>query len=642
MDCAIPLISIDETDNSFVVNEEAIAFLATIETKVCITAAAGLYRTGKSSLLNWLANRSKGFTVGPTINRCTRGIWIWGEPIVCKMASGEECACIILDTEGLGGVESNLKYDTRLFSLVILLCSTLIYNSLGSIDENAISNLSLVTQLSENIKLSNKTPGIESNGDDSDDTLNFHKVFPSFIWVIRDFTLELEDEDGYEITPTQYLNSSLEPNPGYDKQTMERNRIRHMLTSFFPDRECVTLIRPISDEEALQQVDNIAYEDLREEFRDGMSGLRDLIFQNARPKTIDGKMLSGGMFGGLVRSYVKAINEGGVPTISSAWEGVSQQECVEAKEKSLESYKYILTNAMSDQPLPIEREDLFTLHTKASAEALLLFHQRAVGPSAKLIVHELENEIETILHNYEQENNKSSDVFCDHLLTELYNAMIRVKLMPDTGEVDTDASTTPLTCVYASDMQLFRQDWDALLQLYSEKARGPSKWKALSAVLKVKMIDCSNIIINFVTNDYEAQVSALHQEVQDSATQLSTVDAEFHVLQDNTLKTDARNKELEASVIDLEVKCKVQETNLTNLSSQNSEVLMQYDEEKEVRTRLEAKMEKSHLRQEELEKFETSCFELTRERNALTIAVKDLEDEVAALKKKKKSKCVIS
>lgn len=633
------------------VNEEAVAFLATIETKVCITAAAGLYRTGKSSLLNWLANRSKGFTVGPSINRCTRGIWIWGEPIMCKMASGEECACIILDTEGLGGVESNLKYDTRLFSLVILLCSTLIYNSLGSIDENAISNLSLVTQLSENIKLTNNSSGGESDNADGDggDALNFHKVFPSFIWVIRDFTLDLEDEDGYEISPTQYLNSSLEPNPGYDKQTMERNRIRHMLTSFFPDRECVTLIRPISDEAALQQVDDIAYDDLRQQFRDGMTVLRNLIFQNARPKTIDGKMLSGAMFGGLVRSYVKAINEGGVPTISSAWEGVSQQECVEAKEKSLESYKSFLSDSMTQQPLPIDREALFEMHTKASTEAMLVFHHRAVGPSAKLIVHELEHEIAQILHNYEQENNKASDVFCDNLLTELYNTMIRVKLMADeAGDKgpDTDTNTsqtqTQTQCVYSSDMQLFRQDWDALFQVYSEKARGPSKWKVLSTVLKVKMIDCSNIIINFVTNGYEKQVSVLHQEVQDSATRLSTVDAEFHVLQDSTFKTDTRNKELEATVIDLEVKCKAQETNLSHLSSQNSEVLIQYDEEKEVRTRLEEKMEKSRQRLQELETFETTCFELTREKDALTASVKELEEEIAELKKKKKSKCVIS
>lgn len=629
MNCAIPLISIDDKDN-FVVNEKAIAFLSKIESKVCITAAAGLYRTGKSSLLNWLANRAKGFTVGPTINRCTRGIWLWGEPIMCTTVTGERCACIILDTEGLGGVESNLKYDTRIFSLVILLCSTLIYNSLGSIDETAISSLSLVTQLSENIKLTNKP---DSSG--GDDTLNFHKVFPSFIWVIRDFTLALEDEEGYAITPTQYLNSSLEQNPGYDKQTMERNRIRHMLTSFFPDRECVTLIRPISDENALQQVDDIAYDDLRPEFRGGMEALRKLVFENAKPKTIDGKMLSGAMFGGLVRSYVKAINEGGVPTISSAWEGVSQQECVDAKANSLAAYQASMTAAFSEKPFPVESEELLGSHARAASEAVQQYNQRAVGPSAKTIVRELESEMEMVLRNYELENKTSGDLFCEKLLSELYDSIIRVKLTPKDSGAGTDK------CVYASDMQQFRHDWDSLVEKYSQQARGPSKWRVLSGVLRVKMIDCSSVIINFVSSHYEEQLTDMHQEVQDSATRLSTVDAEFHVLRDTADKTLARNEELEARVIDLDVTCKTQASELTALSSQTTELLTKVDTEQDVRSRLEGKLQKTKKRLGELEGFESACFELTKEKEALAAGIKELEEEVAELKKNKK-KCVIS
>jgi hypothetical protein len=38
----------------------------------------GMYRTGKSSLMNWLLDRPAGFAVGPTVQRQTRGIWIWG------------------------------------------------------------------------------------------------------------------------------------------------------------------------------------------------------------------------------------------------------------------------------------------------------------------------------------------------------------------------------------------------------------------------------------------------------------------------------------------------------------------------------------------------------------------------------------
>ena len=46
-----------------------------------------------------------------------------------------------------------MHYDTRIFSLATLLCSTLVYNSLGSIDENAINNLSFVANLAQHIKV---------------------------------------------------------------------------------------------------------------------------------------------------------------------------------------------------------------------------------------------------------------------------------------------------------------------------------------------------------------------------------------------------------------------------------------------------------------------------------------------------------
>jgi hypothetical protein len=47
--------------------------MSSIEGPVGLVAVAGLYRTGKSYLLNrMLLNRSDGFGVGPTINPCTK------------------------------------------------------------------------------------------------------------------------------------------------------------------------------------------------------------------------------------------------------------------------------------------------------------------------------------------------------------------------------------------------------------------------------------------------------------------------------------------------------------------------------------------------------------------------------------------
>ena len=52
--------------------------------RIGIIAVAGKYRTGKSFLLNRiLLNKSgntSGFNVGPTINPCTKGLWIWNKP----------------------------------------------------------------------------------------------------------------------------------------------------------------------------------------------------------------------------------------------------------------------------------------------------------------------------------------------------------------------------------------------------------------------------------------------------------------------------------------------------------------------------------------------------------------------------------
>jgi hypothetical protein len=64
-----------------------------------------------------------------------------GEPLTIEK-DGEVIDVYIMDSEGLGGVDKNQNYDIKVFSLSILLSSFFVYNSIGVIDEVAISNLS--------------------------------------------------------------------------------------------------------------------------------------------------------------------------------------------------------------------------------------------------------------------------------------------------------------------------------------------------------------------------------------------------------------------------------------------------------------------------------------------------------------------
>ena len=60
-----------------------------------------------------------------------------------------------MDTEGLGSLEEGENSDTKVFLMALLLSSYFIYNSVGSIDENAIQSLSLIVNLSKKMQKGN-------------------------------------------------------------------------------------------------------------------------------------------------------------------------------------------------------------------------------------------------------------------------------------------------------------------------------------------------------------------------------------------------------------------------------------------------------------------------------------------------------
>lgn len=50
--------------------------------------------------------------------------------------------------------------------------------------------------------------------------------FPSFLWVLRDFSLKLEDETGNKITAKEYLENALKPLKGFSESVENKNKLR--------------------------------------------------------------------------------------------------------------------------------------------------------------------------------------------------------------------------------------------------------------------------------------------------------------------------------------------------------------------------------------------------------------------------------
>ena len=61
----------------------------------------------------------------------------------------EKFKVIIVDSEGIGAFDEDQNHDTKVFMFALLLSSYFIYNSMGTIDESAINNLSLIINLSK-------------------------------------------------------------------------------------------------------------------------------------------------------------------------------------------------------------------------------------------------------------------------------------------------------------------------------------------------------------------------------------------------------------------------------------------------------------------------------------------------------------
>ena len=107
----------------FTLSDAGEELIKSMNTGFGVIGVAGMYRTGKSYLLNrMLLNRQNGFGVGPSINPCTKGLWIWSKPIYGKSDDGSNLPMLLIDTEGFGAFEEDHNHDIKIFTLAILLC----------------------------------------------------------------------------------------------------------------------------------------------------------------------------------------------------------------------------------------------------------------------------------------------------------------------------------------------------------------------------------------------------------------------------------------------------------------------------------------------------------------------------------------
>uniref|UniRef100_A0A8C6VIU9 GB1/RHD3-type G domain-containing protein n=1 Tax=Naja naja TaxID=35670 RepID=A0A8C6VIU9_NAJNA len=335
-------------------------------------------------VVSYLMNKLAGFPLGSTVQA--------------------NQTLVLLDTEGLGDVEKgSSQNDTWIFALAVLLSSTLVYNSMGTIDQAAL-------ELSEHIKAK-----ASSSPEDTDDSSEFVGFFPTFVWSVRDFALQLE-RDGQPITEDEYLEHALELKKGTNDRCSKQmyNLPRKCIRLFFPTRKCFVFDCPTKSRN-LPYLEKMADNQLEPEFVEQAKKFCFYIFATSQEKTLrGGHIVTGNLLAKLVETYVDTISSGKVPCLENTVLALADIENRAAVQEAVACYTKMMERSLK---LPTDSlQELLDQHKICEEQALQVFMARAFKDDKRQFQIEL---MVGNLEEYCQKNKEISSEICSALLVSL-------------------------------------------------------------------------------------------------------------------------------------------------------------------------------------------------------------------------------
>ncbi|XP_053124833.1 guanylate-binding protein 1-like [Hemicordylus capensis] len=407
-----PMCLIENRARKLVICQQALRLLSEINTPVVVVAIVGLYRTGKSYLMNKLAGKNSGFPLGSTVQANTKGIWMWCVPYPGK----PDQTLVLLDTEGLGDVEKgDSQNDSWIFALSVLLSSTLVYNSIGTIDQQAMDQLHYVTELTQHIKAKNQTT---ENPQGRDDSAEFVRFFPTFVWALRDFTLQLQ-LDGHSISEDEYLENALKlkRDKGDSRNIQLFNQPRECIRMYFPTRKCFVFDRPTSRKN-LARLEEMQESELEPDFVEQAHQFCRYIYRNSKQKTIPGgHVVNGRLLANLVVTYVGTISSGEVPCMENAVLALAEIENSAAVHDAVVRYVELMDQKLN---LPTETvQELLGIHAQCEETAIKVFMGRAFKDDKRQFQVELMKTLDQKKEEYCMKNERKSTQRCLALLKRL-------------------------------------------------------------------------------------------------------------------------------------------------------------------------------------------------------------------------------
>lgn len=439
----------DSSHIKFEIQEEALSLLSSIETNVAIIVVIGPYRSGKSFLLNQMLDLSckEGFGVGHKREAQTKGVWMWGDPLVVNY-HGKPLSLIFLDTEGLENAKMADVYDDRIFAFAALTGSLLIYNLPETVKEADIEKLSFAVEIAE--EFFDRSTAEDSLGNRP----SYRKrrgtfQMPHLLWLVqRDF---LQGKTVKEMVDEAL---SIVPNPTNDKHINKVNSIRQSLSLVAKKYSAFGLSQPHLERTQLCELDD---SELNPKYLKQRTELQKMVWKLALPKMVGDKFLNGQEFADFFKKMVNALNEREIPSAKSITEIFNKDVvtlCVNEYRADVEAV-----------PLPKENSELEYLHRTFLGKAINHFEQKRFGRDAD--ISELEAQINTIYKYRKDTNMRISMTICEELYLRCEHALEKLNHMK-------------LPSVHK-----YNTEFTACNHTYTTKCMGPAKEKYIIRLKKL-------------------------------------------------------------------------------------------------------------------------------------------------------------
>ncbi|PKK71109.1 GBP-domain-containing protein [Rhizophagus irregularis] len=366
---------------------EALNILQAIREPIyAIISVVGSFRHGKSWFVNVLHRRHDGFNLGPGVEGCTRGIYMWSPPFKLsnEQSDGEtiQKRVIILDSEGIDDPNQDPNWATKLFILSLAISSTFIYNINGIIGKDDIGKLHLMTDLSKFIQE-------PKDGD----------FLPRLVILLRDFMFE---------TATA-------------------------ICKFFCDFDVYGLSPPGCKKKLLQYMEKVGTNDLDEDFVKVVESTVKAIYSQLPPKYIGSSTMKGVSFVKFLQNIVECMNDSETSntlSIPSEYESVTQFVAQVAIKEATEFYEERMNTLKNEGKLPILWKEFEETHIEYISEIDKLFFEKIIGSPKQIgsFVEQLHEKIFEFKKEFRKINSRELMIYNENIAKKVWSRYIDNKI----------------------------------------------------------------------------------------------------------------------------------------------------------------------------------------------------------------------